>query len=119
MAGVTTAAVALVTSPAYAHDIRVNYANYDANVWPNGLGYARVYSSHTKVNACDVAADNKGVRAWYIDNRNVHRVINDGNGSSDGCGTATVPNGGTATHVRVCVGGEITSTTGCEAWRTT
>jgi hypothetical protein len=111
-AGAMTALL-MAGTPAYAHDNTYNIPTDFAT------GYAKVSNGHRTVTACDQSRDGKGVRAWYIDNHNNHKVINDGNGYDSGCGSVTIPSGvGYVTNFRVCLGGAVDSTTGCYPWRT-
>jgi hypothetical protein len=62
-----------------------------------GSDYA--YNSGTTLYACDREQDGNGVYAEYWGSGSVHGTVWDGNGSSAGCGYATI---GTLASFRVC-----------------
>lgn len=76
----------------------------------------RVYQSNYAVQVCDVRHDNMGGRVWYIDSRNVHRLIDDTNGAHNGCSVAGTGGGNPIRYFRVCILSGPTET--CKAWRT-
>jgi hypothetical protein len=106
VAGASIAAlvVPVVTAtPAAAHDVSATYWTGSPPVL-FGRARGRVYSSHTRVEACDLAADNVGTRTWYWTTNGVLDYVGDANGSASPCYSEAPAGGGTITHFQVCWG---------------
>ncbi|WP_436761446.1 hypothetical protein [Streptosporangium sp. V21-05] len=96
-------------APASAADVTVV-------VYVNGAkaGSGTSYSNSTMVRACDVRADNLGIRTEYITAKGLRDSVGDANGSADGCGSERPADGGSIDQLRVCAG---SGTANCSPWQ--
>ncbi|WP_203994633.1 hypothetical protein [Sphaerisporangium rufum] len=108
-----TAAAALgmlfSAAPASAADVTVV-------TYINGLvaGSGKSYNYSTMVQACDVRADNLGVRTEYVTALGLEDSVGDANGSADGCGSERPADGASIDKLRVCAG---SGTAHCSPWK--
>jgi hypothetical protein len=79
-------------------------------------GYGVIGTGGTYAAACDMLADNWGVRTQYTTSNGVTDIVGDANGSAAGCGSESPTGGGYIVRARTCAG-ENGAGTICTPWR--
>ncbi|MFC4504902.1 MULTISPECIES: hypothetical protein [Streptomyces] len=82
-----------------------------------GRGYGVISTGGTFAGACDMFADNWGVRTQYTTSNGVTDIVGDANGSAAGCGGEAPTGGGYIVRARTCAGVNGAGTS-CTAWDT-
>lgn len=78
------------TSPALAHDVRYDGPYGCGTLELQTCGYGQVRDNHEIVDACDIRRDGNGFAVVYRLRNGQKGVVNDGNGSKEGCGIQRV-----------------------------